>query len=197
MTRGNARFVFIHVPRTGGTWARLAMEAAGIEASKLGEGHHPMRDELDIDGRFTFGFVREPLSWYGSEWSYRRWLRTTGLEEMNHFYDPWLDLDFPEFLARVMDERPGFLSWFYETYVGPPDDPIDFIGRFETLVDDLAQALTMAGQSFDEEALRSFEPVNRSDPAPPCPSELKQRLRHVERDAYERFYLKPAAEPIG
>jgi hypothetical protein len=188
MTRGNDRFVFIHVPRTGGTWAALAMEAAGIEAPRLSNDYHPTKGELDLEGLFSFAFVREPVSWYASEWSYRRWLRTTGLEEMNHFYDPWLDLAFPDFVDRLIEEWPGFLSGFYETFVGPPDDPIDFIGRFENLADDLVRALQLAGQDFDEDALRTFEPVNRSAPAPPCPPEVRERLMHAERDAYERFY---------
>jgi hypothetical protein len=194
MTRGNERFIFIHVPRTGGTWARLAMEAAGIEARKLGDGYHPTRQELDIEGHFTFAFVREPLSWYGSEWNYRRWLRTTGIDEMKHFYDQWLDLAFPDFLDRIIEGRPGFLSQYYESYVGPPDDPIDFIGRFESLADDLVRALELAGQEFDEEVLRTFAPVNRSAPTPACPADLRERLVRVERNAYERFYkLEPAA----
>lgn len=164
------------------------MEAAGVEAHKLGDGYHPTRSELDTEGHFTFAFVREPVSWYGSTWSYRRWLRTTGLEDMQHFYDPWLDLDFPDFVDRILDSQPGFLSRSYESYVGPPDDPIDFIGRFENLTDDLVRALELAGQDFDEDALRNFAPVNRSAPAPPCPPDLRARLMHVERDAYERFY---------
>ena len=42
MSCGTSRFVFLHVPKTGGTWAIQAMQAAGIELEKVGEGDHPM-----------------------------------------------------------------------------------------------------------------------------------------------------------
>ena len=194
-TSGNERLVFIHVPKTGGGWVSEAMAAAGIHQERLGFAHHIGKDEIALGGRFIFGFVREPLSWYGSAWTFRRrlWREKEADPQMEvpgaEFPDEWFALDFPEFVEAVIDNRPGYLSWYYEHYLGAEDDPIDFIGRYENLADDLVNALRLAGQEFDEEALRSFPVINASGPPPPCPPEVEERLFDAERPAYERFYV--------
>jgi hypothetical protein len=183
---GNERFLFLHVPKTGGSWAYKAMKAAGVElqSESTKERPHPDLSELDRRGRFTFAFVREPLPWYGSTWSFRRKRRY----REDNVIDPYLELDFPDFLSKVIDTRPGFLGWYYQTFVGRFNDPIDFIGRHERLEDDLCQALRLADQDFDEEVLRGVAPDNRSDPPPPCPREVRERLVEAEWRVYERFY---------
>jgi hypothetical protein len=144
-----------------------------------------------VNGRFTFAFVREPLSWYGSWWQFRR------MEDPSHrmkaFFnlfppDRFVNLPFEQFVAGCVDWVPGYVSRLYRGYVGPPEAPIDFVGRFERLADDLVLALRTAGQDFDEEALRSFPPVNVSAPMPACSQEVRERLMVAEREAYERFY---------
>jgi hypothetical protein len=52
----------------------------------------------------------------------------------------------------------------FEDYVGPPDRPIDFIGRHESLADDAVRALQLAGEVFDESVFRATPPVNVSYP---------------------------------
>jgi hypothetical protein len=194
-TSGNERLVFIHVPKTGGGWVSEAMAAAGIRQERLGFAHHIGKDEIELKGRFAFAFVREPLSWYGSAWTFRRrlWREKESDPQMEipgaEFPDEWFALDFPDFVATVIESRPGYLSAYYDHYVGTADDPIDFIGHYENLADDLVKALRLAGQEFDEEALRGFPAVNTSGPPPPCPREVKERLLLAERAAYERFYV--------
>jgi hypothetical protein len=172
------------------------MNAAGIRQERLGVEHHLGKDEIDLRGRFTFAFVREPLSWYGSLWTFRRrlWREKEADPSMlvpaGEFPDESFARDFPDFIEEVVATWPGYLSRYYEHYVGKPRDEIDFVGHYENLVDDLVRALRAGGEEFDEGTLRDFPVVNKSGPAPSCSAKVKQRLFHAEQDAYERFYAE-------
>jgi Sulfotransferase family len=196
----NERLLFIHVPKTGGTWATHALRGAGVEFEPVYKPigpdttrHHPTREEISVTGRFTFAFVREPLSWYGSLYNYRRQKR---FNDGSFPGERFLDSEFPDFLAQMVKHHPGFVSTVYESFCGPPQDEIDFIGRYERLTDDLVRALQMAGQEFDEDALRAFPPLNQSMPTPDCPDRIRLGLLHSERAVYERFYPEAWADRI-
>jgi hypothetical protein len=195
-TCGNDKFLFIHVPKTGGMWVTEALQAAGIEVEEeFGRTpEHPLLSELERRGRFTFAFVREPLSWYGSIWRFRNYFHLhKEPAEAQLPYDSYIGLEFPDFIEQVAEHLPGFLSNHYELFVGPQDSEIEFIGRYERLEDDLVSALRTAGQDFDEEALRSFPPINVTGPQPECPPETRLRLMRAESEAYERFYRSEPA----
>jgi hypothetical protein len=189
---GNDKFLFLHVPKTGGTWVTQAMEAAGVELERARtDMWHPNLEQVDRRGRFTFAFVREPLSWYASWWQWSRkydnryiWGFLSGFP-----LDPFVTLPFPLFLKGCMTWHPAYVSTaLWTPYVGRPANEIDFVGRYESLADDLVRALQIAGQDFDEEALRAYAPVLTSGPLPDCPPDVKARLLESERAGYERFY---------
>jgi hypothetical protein len=190
-TCGNDKLLFMHVPKTGGTWAVEAMTAAGIELAPEKDYPHPTLSELDRRGRFTFAFVREPLSWYGSWWSHRR---KTNKHTEGDFMDEWIhSLDFPDFLKRVAEYprvpgHPVYLARYYEQFVGPPEDPIDFIGRYESLVDDLVTALELAGQAFNEASIRATPAINVSDSPKGIPPSIWSDFMLAEAETYDRFY---------
>jgi hypothetical protein len=170
------------------------MKEAGVEIREPSleepELFHLRSDEIAADGRFIFAFVREPLSWYASQYSYRR------MNQLRDFYGPgeriddWMHtLDFPDFLNRMTVEGQDFLSDYYEQFVGPPDNEIDFVGRYENLVEDLVIALRLAGQEFNEPMLRRFDPINQTIDAPLLTDpDLVSRVMLSERRAYDRFY---------
>jgi hypothetical protein len=85
---------------------------------------------------------------------------------------------------------PGHCGELFDRFVGPTDDPIEFIGKFENLVDDLAYALHLAGEQFRPELLRETFPANVSDkarfPAEYSPA-LAKSLEDAESYVLERF----------
>jgi hypothetical protein len=198
----NDRIALLHVPKTGGTWATRAIIQAGVDVHEpdvsdpdthYGAMGHVRIDEIpERDGLFVIGCVRHPLTWWRSFWVHRM---RHGWNSPDHEVDSRASSeDFDDFIEQVIENLPGFLGDFYARFVGPPEQPISFIGRNETLVDDLCEALQLAGQPFDEEKLRSFPRRNIGDyashPATYRP-DLAKRLVHTERDAIRRFYAAP------
>ena len=78
------KFVFIHVPKTGGEFFRLVVKQLGIPHDETGNPkkermglrrHHGIErvpEKLRRD-RLVFGFVRHPVTWLMSRWSWYMW----------------------------------------------------------------------------------------------------------------------------
>jgi hypothetical protein len=147
---------------------------------------HATLPETQPRGRFTFCFVREPLSWYGSWWQMCNTTRPHHkLEAIYTTFPPtrFVNLPFPKYLNGLMTWEPGFLSILYRDFIG-----CDYVGLYENLVDDLVTAMRLAGEDFDEQTLRAVAPINVSGDAPDCPDELKEKLLVTEHETYVRFY---------
>jgi hypothetical protein len=191
----NERFRFLHLPKTGGTWAMEAMWAAGVVAARPTHvpDHAGLAETRDFSDRFTFAFIRHPLEFWLSYWGYRM---RTGWDPDHQIDAAAGSADFGKFVDTVVEQFAGAASEVYERYVGRPGEEIDFIGRHERLTDDVCAALQLAGEEFDEDRLRSHPPVNCTDfsrhPAGYTP-ESAARMAAAEGVAIERFY---AYEPI-
>lgn len=188
------RAVFLHVPKTGGTWVERALASAGVPFSQYdvdGDRHADLsylpRQDLPV-----FAFVRHPLTLHQSYWRFKM---GAGWDSRNPF-----DLDvqtdrFDLFVERTLRTHPGWVSQMYEDYVGRPDHEIAFIGRFEQLADDLVRALTTFDIPFNEAQLRSTPPINVSpgwfaesqwDPGLAC-AVADSEARAMERFGYGRL----------
>lgn len=205
------RAIFFHVPKTGGVWVRTALQKSGVHHTELRCKkctrpqldpsleraccmHNTVDTALPETGapRLRFAFVRHPLSYYQSYWAYR----------MRMGWDPVLTIDkiagnsnFHEFVRGVLKVRPGWVTKVYERFVGSEEQPyLGFIGKQEQLADDLVNALSRAGESFDEEAMRQVLPENMSSRLPEwrtqCryTSDLLDAVLQSESEAIRRFY---------
>jgi hypothetical protein len=185
-----ARLRFLHVPKTGGSWATSAMHAAGIPAvhPEALPFHADLAESSMYADRFTFAFVRHPLDFWRSYWAYRM---RDGWEPASQIDAQAASPDFDEFINRVIARAPGEATALYQRFIGPPTAEIEFVGRFEHLADDLVVALRLAGEPFDEGTLRACPPVNASDyvqlPAL-YDQHTAERLAASEWATVERFY---------
>lgn len=184
-----SRSVFFHIPKTGGVWVRRAIAHAGIRTWEIGnspvlEGntHNRMKD-VSTQGRFTFAFVRHPLDWYVSYWSYRM---LAGIWRRG-MLDACMADDFGRFMRNVLRRFPGYLSGFYEEHLGPPPGMLHFVGRTENLAADLVRALRLAGENFDEEQLLATPRQNISTIRPVYTPELREHVLRAEEKAMVRF----------
>jgi hypothetical protein len=236
--------IFLHVPKTGGSWVTNVLLEQGLVKNQFGHIHADMVRALyyarssEIAARglydwakshvplqlkalgpaqkikhaaesirqqnvpFCFCFVRNPLDWYESWWRYMgqrsgfHWEAETDM----HGWHPCAALketgnpDFHRFVRNVIETRPGFVTELYSTYAQPE---IGFVGRQETLVDDLIQVLGTLNVNFDEHRIRESQRVNVSDDS--CDSvgwedDLREALQKTEYAAMLRFgYLSDSA----
>jgi hypothetical protein len=185
-----ANAVFLHVPKTGGTWVKAAVSNAGIEFEEhLVDGDiHGDLSYCPFRDRFIFAFVREPLSVYQAYWRFKM---TAGWDQRNPFDGDCAAPTFDGFVENVLRLEPAWCSRMFEDYVGrTPADEISFIGRFEALADDLVRALEMIGARFDEGVIRSTPPVNVSTVSRELTRwspELAARVKRSEQRALLRF----------
>lgn len=180
---------FLHVPKTGGSWAKEAIKASGIQYEEfaINNDPHVILKNCPCPEKFKIAFVRHPLQFYQSLWRYRM---KTGWDWANPFDRDCFSDNFQTYVSNYLAKYPGYCSMAYEYYVSPPDNQIEFIGRYENLVNDLVKALKMAGEEFNEEIIQNYPPVNVTDevqfPAN-YTDELEKAVREVEHTAIKRF----------
>lgn len=183
------RSVFLHVPKTGGSWVRKAIEAAGVPctAFSLGSNHHPGLKDCPAPEKFKFAFVRHPVSLYRSYWQYKM---TYGWDPLNDIDNHCKSTDFPSFVRNVASTFPGAYGKNLDEIVGKPDRQIEFVGKYENLREDLVTALQLAQEDFDEAIIRNLPPYNVSDkksyPAV-YTDELRALVCEVEAEVLQRF----------
>lgn len=190
------RALFLHTPKTGGTFVVTALSELGIVAARPRFLRHRYRDHprlVDVKlhrrlprKRFTFGFVRYPPDWWRSYWAYR--MQTGWVRELDHAIQA---TDFATFVEKVLRHTPGGASKLMEAYVGSGPGQIDFVGRREYLLEDLLKALNLAGYDIDGSRLRQVQAQNVSDYRK-HPAEYPPRLLHAmidaEHDGINRWY---------
>lgn len=164
--------IFYHIQKTGGSWVRVAMRNAGLKyqrSERFGmthpscwhTEHSTPRDAKNLKGLFSYCFIRHPVSWHKSFWSYRLKYKHKKLKPIQ-LKDPieyhWND-NFNKYLSGILDEFPnGYLTEMFGEFI----PYVDYVGKQERLVDDLIIALNAAGEIFDEDKIRGTGPVNVS-----------------------------------
>jgi len=157
--------------------------------------------------RPVFAFVRHPAAWLRSFWRYN--VKEKKTNSLNSWYeiDPAFDFrkawsrDFETFIKRYLDHYPGRVGEVFDLYAGPADDPIDFIGRQERLVDDLVEALTRFDVPFDETKLRAHKRANQSaspklNQASKYPPDLRAEVMQAEADTLRRYGYGPTPHDL-
>jgi hypothetical protein len=196
--------IFYHIPKCGGSYVKKAMKRSiqgyrrkchnnGIPHELgLKKGHttpNGIRDE-DKEGRFSFCFVRHPVTWYRSFWCYSV---KNGKPDIDFPLYHSLDDEYEKFIINTLAEFPyGIVSRIYQSYMGEDLSGIDFIGRMELLEDDLVIALNLAGEDFDVGMLRETPPYNQADIAirdrAVISKELENKIIKADKWTMDNFY---------
>jgi len=117
---------------------------------------------------FRFCFVRHPLRWYESWWKYmqsRDWNRW-GTSNSAYEWHPNSVLnglgsgDFNTFVRNVVQKRPGYVTELLYSFTKLG---ISYIGKTETLRDDLCQVFKVLELKFDPATIYESAKINASE----------------------------------
>jgi hypothetical protein len=196
------KMLFIHVPKTAGSYIRSFMPSLGLQCRESGqfeiEDHFSISQVLiahpELGDRFSFGFVRHPVAWIASRYFYA--VKTNFGEKMNRQTDAaahwmascWAD-DVDSFVDRCLERHPGIATRTMFTLLGLwTKNPVYFVGRTEKLHNDLIKSISLARERIIGNFLPTT-PVNVSNPDQILPnSRLAQRICDTERPLMDRFY---------
>lgn len=152
------KFLFLHIPKTGGSYVRKVtalLYINGIEKDL----HHNCFPELlnhitsdELSGKTVILFIRHPLTWYQSRWAFR-------LSSPNGWEGNGLDIacgsnDFNIFVNNCIDYSGGELGWasrkMNKFINNIPNGLKTIIGKQENLHNDLISALIQCGAIISE-----------------------------------------------
>lgn len=123
------KLLFIHVPKTGGTFIRELVNCAGFKNRETGlyeeHDHYGVNDITGCHDFITFGCVRKPYEWVISRWKWAVYTefpkKVIGGTKAKHHWmaDVWSD-DINEFLFNVINKRSGIAeeSMFQKLGIG-------------------------------------------------------------------------------
>ena len=180
--------VFLHVPKTGGKWVREVIGRArnrrkpkGIDASpRQHETLDWFRSRPQFDGYFFFAFVRHPVEWLQSYYAY----------QTNKGEPGRLGIELPptveECFYQVAEQHPGAIRDLFWSFVGPPDAPIHFVGKQESLARDLRQVLDVLEVKCKSNIF-SVARENTCERGPPPSKEAQAALMESEKEVCQRW----------
>lgn len=188
--------IFLHVPRTGGTWVNdnlLKNISPCCYFEDSGHVNFPRAHEYNNakNSKTFFLFIRDPLTWYQSYFRRRMFYGWT----QSPFDQDCGNVDtFNKFINKIIKSKHyhGYVSKMYrgfiDNYVDKGAGPIK-IGRYENLVEDLVRILKENGEEFDEEEVRNFPPsgVQKVEQETIYTKENYSKMVELEKEAIEKY----------
>jgi len=187
--------MFIHIPKTGGTWVIEAVKQAKL-FKKRAKPKHPslvefrsMNPKFDVNNLRFFTFVRNPVTWWQSRWS-DPYMRKQFVNDERPEKMPWVGNirwlnyesmitsqdqhdDFNTYVESILERRPGFGAEYFRFMTNVVKLEV---GKYERIVQDLIEILYRCGEEFDREDIINTPKANESD------LELKNRRRYKEKN---------------
>ena len=234
--------LFLHIPRTGGRWVKKGISTAQIPFEywkKAALDYRIWSHGLLAQYRgsyfnrieYAFAFVRHPFAYYVSMWRFmKRSLTRNGMEatRKNSFSRVRLTNEailrwspnFDEWLEEMLEEEPGWVTRWFERYVGPNGGEFcHYIGRTETIERDMFQVMDVLGYvekwkafnnsispSFAKKRRDGFSIMGKHAPFVHLTAEQRRKILRSERVMMRRFfgedtinkriYRNPKGEPI-
>jgi len=188
----NKRHIFLHIPKTGGTWIEHIVKNSELNIRKIGFNKHVTYDyvcanlNFDYDNshifrrilprvqRHKFNYfcvLRNPLTWYESLFNHliRFNFKKFGSPGDNFHWHIWSKLselnadNFNGFMNQLMQISPGFASSTFNAYM--LNSNAVYLKK-ENLRIDLLKLSRMFNLAINEELIFSSEEMNISNKTP-------------------------------
>jgi len=192
------RFVFIHIPKTGGQFFREVVSRLKIPHHEFGDRsvplnlrYHQALSELPTavtKDRFVFGFVRNPLTWVVSRWAWN--LQRKGPDFGQMRFDQghrdslaFVRKDFSEYLDLMLAHRPNTPTIeMWDKLTGTKN-----IYRFEELQPSIVSILRKLGYPVPPSFLKKILRKNVSNEKPTLTRDQEEQLRAANADMFRHF----------
>lgn len=192
--------VFLHIPKTGGTWVTEVIKKLGLYRNELLATHQEPHFLLNSNHNvpvmnfefmcrpFRFCFVRNPLTWYRSYWVFHnsiKWNHENTISKLN-------DSKFENFIKNVVKRNKrlkyGFLGALYDEFT----KYCTFVGKQETLKNDFVKAMTLFKEDIREKIIRNHVSVNlycNKDIAKEAvyTKKMQEDIIETENDCFENY----------
>lgn len=136
--------VFIHVPKTGGSYLSRTLHALGLaHLCMMAQPHANAYYFTGYRPFVRFAFVRHPWDWLMSYWAYKQ---ATGCHPAVYLDQMVVKAegDFNMWIRMLYANEGQPVNEFMSLFVGTMAAPIEFIGRYENLQEDFKAALRVA-----------------------------------------------------
>lgn len=192
MAIATSRCLFLHIPKTAGTFVRAVLESLD-KVEIVGDdvhAHFPtIKDPLE---RPIFCFVRHPVSWYLSRFAFRLQYGWVGIHPLD---SKCASNDFDTFIDNVCEAYPqGWLTKEYSMFIDK-SPRIPLIGRVENLTDDLYAILRQFKYRVSRKKMTKLGLVNNSNFGKLRPrdvikisKETERKIIELERRVIDRYY---------
>lgn len=141
------RGIFLHIPKTGGTWLSEYLEESKMVRKKtlLSHGNGTqIEDQKQND--VVFCFVRHPLTWLRSYWQCKQ---DVVKDRRGGSIDSIVDLPFNEFIDLVIRDLPGYVTSFFNGFT----NYCHFVGKQEQMRDDACNLFDMMRIRYNKQLL--------------------------------------------
>lgn len=171
------KFVFVHMPRTGGTWLTHQLRAACPDLIEVGDVHDPLaKIPAEYSHLPTVAVHRDPVDWIESYYNFRSRLNPWNPAAVT--IDRYRVDTIDNYVTDLLEHHPGLVGQYAEAWV----DGADYRLSFENLVSDAAMLFEQFGLR-----LKSTAPINGSYREAAMSPALAERWRVSNADYCERY----------
>lgn len=183
--------VYLHVPKTAGSWMVACIQKAGLAKQVYDElAHAPLhrvKEVINDPSLKYWAFVRHPVTWWESYWRDRM---TFGWNN-GPVNEDCRSEDYQTFMDNVLSNYQCWYSKWVESIVGRPGQ-IDHIGKFENVEKDFVDILQAIGEELNPQVMNGVSRLRAGDKkfVAKTNPELRRRILQSEHRMAERFEYK-------
>jgi len=190
----DGKALFLHVPKTGGLFVTNFLKGRTKQVGYR-HSHINLVGTVAYSNVFKFCFIRPPDEWYRSYWQMKMKFKNSWfyyepktLYHPNWEIDPSCGSDDLNEFVRNCAEKNGYLVRMYKQFIYGHGTQVNFVGRTETIKQDLATVLNYVGIPFSKGKLNRQPKFNKSPRTQTLTEETRKLILFAEKEYYNLPY---------